>query len=114
MTNNPFRSEEIILQGNFVLVTEDNEFRMSHWVKGFGILDAKTNKWLIELNTSFDLAECIEKENTLHIRFRVYPNGHKVFEAILTPSDEKFFHGDKTMPLSSFKTYFNQLIEHNQ
>ena len=112
--NHPFRSEEPILNGEYILVTEDNEFRMSHWVKGFGILHAKTKQWIIELNASFDLQECQEKENALHVRFRVYPNGNKAYDAVILPSEEQLCHENVTLALSSFKTHFSQLTEQNQ
>lgn len=36
---NPTRKEQNLFNDQFKLITEDNEFRMSHWVSGFGITD---------------------------------------------------------------------------
>lgn len=107
--NNPFRSEEPILNGEYILVTEDNEFRMSHWVKGFGILHAKTKQWIIELNSSFDLQEYQEKEKALHVRFRVYPNGNKAYDAVLYLFDQYYLYNETKFPMTNFNSHFKEL-----
>lgn len=44
MQNHPFRKEMPMLNGAFILITEDNEFRMCHWVTGFEIKDPATGQ----------------------------------------------------------------------
>jgi hypothetical protein len=59
---NPYKTEQIIFNGKFKLITEDNEVRMSHWVKEFGIINNETGKFILDFNSSIHLDEFEEKK----------------------------------------------------
>lgn len=105
---NPFASSHPLFNAQFNLLTEENEFRMSHWVKGFGIA-ASSGEMILPLNTSFDLEKYEEAGNVLHVTFRVYPNGGMKFEAEINLFERVFVYAGETSPLHTFHTLFEQL-----
>jgi hypothetical protein len=108
LMDNPFASTLPIFNAQFNLLTEENEFRMSHWVKGFGI-SAASGEIILPLNTSFDLETHEEAGNLLKVAFRVYPNGGVRFEAEIDPFQRMFMYAGETAPLHTFHTLFEQL-----
>lgn len=105
---NPFVETHVIFNAQFNLLTEDNEFRMSHWVKGFGISSA-SGEMILPLNTSFDLEKYEEAGNILKVAFRVYPNGGMKFEADINPFERVFVYAGEAAPLHTFHVLFEQL-----
>ncbi|MCA6362753.1 MAG: hypothetical protein IM638_06920 [Bacteroidetes bacterium] len=107
---NPFAETHPVFNAQFNLLTEDNEFRMSHWVKGFGI-SAATGEMILPLNTSFDLEKCEEAGNVLKVTFRVYPNGGVRFDAEIDPFQRVFMYAGEIAPLHTFHAHFEQLSD---
>lgn len=105
---NPFAETHAIFNAQFNLLTEDNEFRMSHWVKGFGIA-ASSGEMILPLNTSFDLEKYEEAGNVLKVTFRVYPHGGTKFEAEINPFERVFVYAGETAPLHTFRALFEHL-----
>jgi hypothetical protein len=105
---NPFAESRAIFNAQFNLLTEDNEFRMSHWVKGFGIA-AASGEVILPLKTSFDLEKYEEAGNLLKVSFRVYPNGAMKFDAEIDPFQCVFVYAGETAPLHTFHALFEQL-----
>lgn len=105
---NPFRTEQNIFNGKFKLITIDNEFRMSHWVKGFGIADTSGGEMILEQLDAFNLDKFEEKGDHLNITFQVYPNGRQTHEAVINPFEKTFTYNNKTLPLKDFRHTFDQ------
>ncbi len=103
---NPFQDDIPLFNNQFTLVTIENEFRMSHWVKGFGIDNTQTKEVLIPFNSSYNLIEFEEKENLLQIRFNVYPDGGKEYKAVIDLFNKTFNHMGQSHPLDAFRQVF--------
>lgn len=97
----PFRQEKSIFDGQFLLITEDNEFRMSLWVKGFGIHSANGEE-VLPLESSFNLIRYEESGNSLIVHFDVYPNGRKQYDAEINLFNRMFTYDKQTMGLDKF------------
>ena len=103
---NPFIEEQDIFNGQFKLVTEDNEFRMSHWVKGFGIKLSTTGNWLMQLESSFNLDKYEILDTKLKVNFTVYADRSAQFEVEINPFKQTFKFGDKTFDLINLNKAF--------
>jgi hypothetical protein len=110
---NPFRETQDIFDGKFKLVTEDNEFRMSHWVRGFGVTDSTTGNWILELETSFNLEKFELTDNILKVYFEVYPNRSAQYEAEINPFAQTFMYQSQTLQLTEFSSFFKSLTSNN-
>ena len=104
--NDDLRTEKEILNGNFKLITELNEFRMSLWVNGFGIVDGKTQQVILPLNTTFNLDDFTEHEHTIEIDFRIYHNGNVTYNVIINPFEKSFTYLTKVYALNDFNPTF--------
>lgn len=104
--NNPFYEELPILNGRILLATEDNEFRMSLWVRGFGLKDTVSGEWLLELNTHLDLNLWEEQGDLLKMRFRIFPDGGKVHDVLIDPFNRTYTYEGETAALDTFSTRF--------
>ncbi len=102
---NPFKEEINIFNGAFKLTTEDQEFRMSLWVKGFGLGDQMGNE-LLPFLSAFDLMQFEETTQTLNIKFKIFPNGAKIYEAEINPFNQTFNYQGQELPLKEFKNTF--------
>jgi len=99
---NPFIAEHTLFNERFTLITEDNEFRMSHWVKGFGIIDNEIGKYILDLNTSFHLVKFEEQGQVIKISFKVYPEGSAIYQAEIDPFKQEFLFNGTTGKLGEF------------
>lgn len=104
--DNPFREERELFNGKFSLITEENEFRMSHWVKGFGIMDSATRSYILELQSSCHLESYEEVGNLLRVHFRVYPNGAGLYTVEIEPFAQTFHYNNQTFRLEEFAHIF--------
>ncbi|MES2762141.1 MAG: hypothetical protein V4677_08040 [Bacteroidota bacterium] len=104
MTND-YRQEQPIFNNQFKLITEDNEFRMSLWVRGFGITDA-TGNIVLPLMGSFNLDEFAEAGNVLKVKFKIYPNGAKQYEVEIDPFNKTFVYNGQSFALKDFADSF--------
>lgn len=102
---NPFRDEIGIFNGAFTLITEEQEFRMSLWVKGFGLSNHTGNE-LLPFLSAFDLMHFEELGQTLKVTFKIFPNGAKIYEAEINPFLNKFIYQNKFLPLQDFELTF--------
>jgi hypothetical protein len=103
---NPFRTEQPILNDRFLLITEENEFRMSLWVKGFGIIEAKTGTIVIPLLDSFHLIEFEEIEKGLKLKFEIFPDRGKSYEAEINLAGDFFIYNNEGFKLQDFYETF--------
>jgi hypothetical protein len=103
---NPFYEEQPILGGRVILATEDNEFRMSLWVRGFGLKDAVSGEWLLELNSNLDLNNWEEQGDLLKICFRIYPDGAKHYDVVIDPFNRAYTYEEVTVALDTFSDRF--------
>ena len=103
---NQYQNDHDIFNGKFKIITEENEFRMSHWVKGFGIFDNTNNDWILELNRSFPLDTFEELEKTLKINFRISPNGSVQYEINIDPFNKIFTYNHETYNIKDFVDTF--------
>lgn len=86
-----YRQEKIFCNGNFKLITEMNEFRMSLWVNGFGLENALTGEEIIPLIAHFNLDHIDEvDEKVLKITFRIYPDGSRYYSVEVDPFSKRF------------------------
>lgn len=102
---NPFREEQLILNDKFKLITMDNEYRMSQWVKGFGVEDINGNE-ILAFNGSLNLNEFEEGENVLRVRFCVYPNREPEYMVDINPFNGTFVYEFEEFPLVDLKKMF--------
>ncbi len=102
-----YRQEKLFCNGNFKLITELNEFRMSLWVNGFGLKNAITGEEIIPLISYFNLDHIEEvDEKVLKIEFRIYPDGSKHYTVEIDSFSKSFTYEDR-----SYSTdYFHQII----
>jgi len=100
------RREITILDGQIKLVTELTEFGMSLWVNGFGLNNAITGEEIIPLITFFNLEKYEEAENTLKIKFRIYPDGFKNYEVEINPLSKSFTYENKAYHTDDFYKTF--------
>lgn len=105
--NNPFREEKDIFNGRYKLITEDNEFRMSLWIRGFGINDSENNQ-VLPLMRSFNLIKYEELEPFLKVQFNIFPNGAKQYEADINPFTKTFTYNNQTIALDKFAAFFKE------
>ena len=105
---NLYRQEQNIFNGRFKLITEDNEFKMSLWVKGFGIIDNTTEEEVLAFMSDFNLDDFKETGNVLKVKFKIYPNGAKQYEADIDPFTKTFIYNGKTIALENFANAFNE------
>lgn len=86
-----YRQEKLFCNGNFKLITELNEFRMSLWVNGFGLENAITGEEIIPLISYFNLDHIEEvDEEVLKIEFRIYPKGSPYYTVEVHPFSKSF------------------------
>ncbi len=104
----PYKTEKDILNGRFTLITELNEFAMSLWVNGFGITDNTSNEKILDIPNSFHLDELEEKDNLLHIVFRIYPDGFNKYFIVINPQERTFIYKEVTYKLNDFTTVFEK------
>ncbi|MCU0434124.1 MAG: hypothetical protein MUC87_11765 [Bacteroidia bacterium] len=109
---NPFAEKHSIFNGQFILHTEDNEFRMSHWVKGFGIA-AQSGEMILAMNSSYDLEKYEEAGNVLKVRFRIYPQESPFYEAGIDLFEKIFSYNGNEYPLDIFHEMFGKLGKEN-
>lgn len=105
---NPFREKHEIFDGRFRLVTEDNEFRMSLWVKGFGIEDSNGNV-VMELVDSFNLNQSGEEGNVLKVNFSVFPKRLPEYDVEINPFEQTFTFNGQIFPLENIKKIFIEM-----
>lgn len=103
---NPFRSEQLVLGGKYLLVTEDTEYRMSHWVKEFGLYQVANHQPVLEIVPAFDLEFFSEKHNLLVIRFNVYSHPVNTFEVEIDPEKGRFLYQSNWCSLADFHRMF--------
>jgi len=86
-----YRQEKIFCNGNFRLVTEMNEFRMSLWINGFGLENAVTGEQILPFISHFNLDHIEEvDEKVLKIKFRIYPDGSRYYSVEVDPFSKRF------------------------
>lgn len=103
---NDTRRETLILNGQFKIITELEEFRMSLWVTGFGLQDARTGEVIIPVVHIFNLDRYVADGSTLHVVFQIYPHGAKTYEVAIHPFRKTFAYEDKTYSTKDFfKTF---------
>lgn len=105
---NPFREKHEIFNGQFRLITEDNEFRMSLWVKGFGIED-KNGNVIMELVDSFNLNKSEEAGNILKVNFSVFPKRSAEYNVEIDPFQRTFLFNSQAFPLEKIKSMFIEM-----
>ncbi|MGL5892428.1 MAG: hypothetical protein ACRC3B_21230 [Bacteroidia bacterium] len=105
---NPFIDKHNIFNAQFKLITEDNEFRMSHWVKGFGITD-NNDEWILEMMRSFNLSKYEEVGNVLKINFMIYADRSKEYDVEIDPFKRVFVYKDEVFDLKEFENKFNEI-----
>ena len=102
--------EELIFNNRIKLITQLSEFKMSLWVNGFGLKNAATDEEIIPLVSFFNLEEFEEKENSIVIKFRIYPNGAKDYLMEVFPFEKTFIFLDKTYHTTDYyKTIMNEV-----
>lgn len=98
-----YRKEKIICNGNFKLITELNEFRMSLWINGFGLENALTGEEIIPLISVFNLDDVEEVEGeVLKLKFRIYPNGLRHYLVEVNPYLKSFVYEEKVYSTDQF------------
>lgn len=100
------KTERLILNGDYKLITELNEFKMSLWVNSFGILNAFTNEEIVPVISTFHLEDYNEENTMLKVKFSIYPNGAKNYEIEFNLADSSFTYQDKTYSLNEYKQKF--------
>jgi len=86
-----YRKEKIFCNGNFKLITELNELRMSLWVNGFSLENAITGEQIIPVISYFNLDHIEEvDEGVLKIEFRIYPKGSPYYTVEVHPFSKRF------------------------
>lgn len=104
----PYRNEKFILNNQYKLITEENEYRMSHWVKGFGIQD-KDGTDIMTINRSLNLNELEELDaNRVTANFEVYPFSSLKFEIVIDLVEKTFICKEQKMLLSELDNFFQQ------
>ena len=104
-----YRKEHLIFGGKFTLLTEERDFRMSLWIKGFGLIDTATKKTILPVMSTFNLDHFEENGNILLVKFRIYPNGFKGYKVEINPFEKTFTYHATERNLSDFKRYFHEL-----
>lgn len=104
-----YRSEKLIFDGKFMIVTELTDFRMALWINGFGIIDTSTKEEILPIIHSFNLDHFEETDNILSVTFRIYPNGLKDYKVEINPFDKTFTYNNTMHNLSDFEDYFYKL-----
>ncbi len=104
--SHPHYNEKSILDGRFILVTENNEFAMSHWVNSFLILDGITREKVLDIPSSFHLEKLEEKENVLHIVFQIHPDGATRYNTVINPDEKTFMYKEQQYDLANFAATF--------
>lgn len=89
------RKEKNILDGRIKLITELTEFKMSLWVNAFGISNAINGEEIIPIISTFNLDTVEEVENTLKVKFRIYPDGTKYYQVEINPLLKSFIFENK-------------------
>ncbi len=102
-----YRKEHSIFNGQFKLITEDSEFKMSLWVRGFGIADSTSGKMILELMYSFNLESFEEIESILKVIFKIYPDGVKEYSVEINPFNKIFVYNQQIFALDKFAETFN-------
>src|SRR5690606_6688459 len=86
----PYKNEQFILNGQYKLLTEENEYRMSHWVKGFGIQD-KDGIDIMPISRSLNLNKLEELDaNRVNVNFEVYPFAFLRFDVVIDLAEKTF------------------------
>ncbi|MCB0820589.1 MAG: hypothetical protein KDC13_08195 [Bacteroidetes bacterium] len=109
---NPFREELPVFGGRFRLITEHNEFRMSHWVKGFGLVDSLNGNFILELETSFNLSKFEEHDGALKVYFEIFPDGSVQYESEIDPYKLTFSCKGQLYNLKDFSRTFKEFRSH--
>jgi len=98
-----YRQEKIFCKGNFKLITELNEFRMSLWISGFGLENVVTGEEIIPVISIFNLDDTEEiDEEILKIKFRIYPNGLEHYTVEINPFLKSFVYEDQIYSTDNF------------
>ena len=84
------RSERLIFNGKFTLVTEGTEFRMALWINGFGLTNTSTKEEILPVMHSCNLDYFKEQGNMLSVKFRIYPDGMKNYQVEINPFEKTF------------------------
>lgn len=93
----------MVCNGNFKLITDLNEFRMSLWINGFGLENALTGEEIIPVTTIFNLDDIEEIDGeVLKIRFRIYPDGSTYYAVEINPFLKSFVYEGETYPTDVF------------
>jgi len=100
------KTERLILNGDYKLITELNEFKMSLWVNSFGILNVSTNEEIVPVISTFHLEDYTEEDTMLKVKFSIYPNGAKNYEVVFNLVDSSFIYQNKIYSLSAYKQDF--------
>lgn len=108
---NNYRKEILIFAGKYILITEETDFRMALWIRGFGIIDSSTKEEILPIIHSFNLDHFEEIDNILFATFRIYPNGSKDYKVEINPFEKTFTYDNDVYNLSSFEDYFHKLGE---
>ena len=108
-----YQKQYTLFDNQFQLNTEMNEMgRMSHYVNGFDIIEIKSGRKLLELiNMDFDLAEFKENGDLWEIRFRIYPDGSKAYDAQINLFKEKFYYENQELDLSQFYEFYYNFLD---
>ncbi len=106
---NLYRQEQAILNGRFKLITEDSEYKMSLWVREFGITDNSGNI-ILEIASSFSLDKFEEKGDQLKVYFKIFPNGSKQYVADIDPINKIVLYENKTIDLNHFAKTFKEML----
>jgi len=104
-----YRKERLIFDGKFTLVTEETDFRMALWIRGFGLTNTSTKEEILPVMHSFNLDHFEENGNILSVKFRIYPNGSKDYEVEINPFEKTFMYNTTKYNLSDFENYFYEL-----
>lgn len=103
---NETRREKLILNNQFKLITEAEEFRMSIWIVSFGLENATTGEILIPVIPIFNLDKIVEMENKLLVNFRIYPEGLISYQGEINPFEKTFLYNESVYELRDFfKTF---------
>lgn len=98
-----YRKEKLVCNGNFKLITDLNEFKMSLWITGFGLENALTGEEIIPVITIFNLDNIEEVDGeVLKIKFRIYPDGSKYYEVEIHPFLKSFVYEVETYSTDVF------------
>lgn len=97
-----YKREKTILGARIKLITEATEFRMTLWINGFGLSDARTEEEITPLISFFNLEDIEEIGDVVRIKFRIYPNGTKYYNVEINPFLRTFIYQEKKYSTNDF------------